>query len=129
MKINNLLEKMVKITESKAGQYSLRMVNTAQNGRRIELSKSIVSALELEDQVCITMTTNPVTLLFSKLPLDEEFSKSYPLKNYRTIYASGIVQAVSKDAQLDYSNCSSRCFASSEKETYNGVPVIIFEFN
>lgn len=128
MKINNLLENAVKISEGKAGQYSLRIVNTSQNGRRIELSKSIVSTLELEDQVFVTMTENPVTLLFSKFPLDECFSTAFPLKNSRTIYASGIVQAVSKNAELDYSNCSSHSFASSEKETYNDAPVIIFEF-
>lgn len=129
MKISNLLENAVKISEGKAGLYSLRIVNTSQNGRRIELSKSIVSTLELEDQVFVTMTENPVTLLFSKFPLDEKFSTAFSLKNSRTIYASGVVQAVSKDAQLDYSNCTSHSFTSCEQEIFNGTPVIIFEFN
>lgn len=96
-------------------------------GRRIEVSKSLVNALKLEDEIYITMTMDPVTIIFSKDSICE-FSYSFPLKNARTIYCSSIITSITESAKIDYSNCSSRSFSTSEQDTINDNTVIVFVF-
>lgn len=85
-------------TGSRAG---VRIIN-CKNGKRIELSKKILSALGSPSEISFLYAKNYLILAYT----DEHI---FPLrgKNHNTIYSAALVDELTSKFSLDFSNCTS----------------------
>ena len=110
------------------GTYSFGIVNSKRNGKRITLSKSLSTALGLEDTIELIAIPEEGILMVSKA-FPEGAAKQYTLKGDpdgpKTCYYTEVVKALVKDFELDFDGHTSRSFNKITIDKSVDVPVAI----
>ena len=130
MKDFNALFEAAKVAEVRqvsatgSSKYSVSIVNSDGNGKRVALSKALFEKLQLEGSVCmLPLAEENVLLLAKEMPFPstskiELTSKKDP----RIIYNADVVALLVKTFGLDYSNSrTSLSFNQIELEEHEGV--------
>lgn len=130
MKDFNALFEAAKVAEVRqvsatgSGKYSVSVVNSDGNGKRMTLSKALLEKLELEGYVCMLPLAEENILLLAK---DMPFPSASKIeltskKDPRIIYNADAVELLVKTFNLDYSNGrTSLSFRQIEFEEHEGV--------
>lgn len=109
MKFIDLTKNMVNITEginySARTPYSISVINTEKNGKRITLSSSLYQELEKPNKMNIFLDENTIILVLAE-------TGPTVSKKGRCIYCTKIVEDITKKFNLDYSNVTSHSFSA-----------------
>lgn len=112
------------VSATGSSKYSVSVVNSDGNGKRVALSKALFEKLQLEGSVCmLPLAEENVLLLAKEMPFPstskiELTSKKDP----RIIYNADVVALLVKTFGLDYSNGrTSLSFNQIEFEEHEGV--------
>jgi hypothetical protein len=111
------------VSATGSSKYSVSVVNSDGNGKRVALSKALFEKLQLEGSVCmLPLAEENVLLLAKEMPFPstskiELTSKKDP----RIIYNADVVALLVDTFGLDYTNCTSKSFNQIEFEEHEGV--------
>ena len=111
------------------GKYSLGIVNSKSNGKRLTLSKSIAENLKIETELYAMPAEDDRKLVLSKTKV---FPHSVELKitdeGKRTSYCAPFVELLTDRFALDFSKHVSRTFYDVDFDTYENTLVAIVSF-
>ena len=115
-----------------AGKHSFGIVNSRSNGKRVTLSKSLSSALNLADTAEFVALPDDGILMVSKsfpegLAVPQKLSGEANEK--RICYNSTLVKAITDDFHLDFSKHVSCSFSDISIEDHDGTAVAIIQMN
>ena len=95
------------------GKMSISIVNSEDCGKRIELSKTLHHALGEPKSVMFSLVDSKSSKLAIAATLPNE-SAEYEIKKRLCIYASPVIEAITRAFALDYSKCTSKAFDNIE---------------
>ena len=111
------------------GKFSLGLVNSKNNGKRLTISKAIADKLDLIDKVYAMPAEDDRKLVLSKTKV---FPHSVELKitdeGKRTSYCAPFVELLTDRFALDFSKHVSRTFYDVDFDTYENTLVAIVSF-
>ena len=109
---------------SSGNTYSVGIVNSFDNGKRVTISKSLAKKLVLTDTVSVLPMTDDGVVLFAKeLPFTATSTVKLSGKDKKIIYSAPLVQMLTSAFGLDFSARTSMAFNEVEFEDLNGVTV------
>ena len=121
--LNNLKLKAAQTTlkapvTTGSGAYSVGIVNSRNNGKRVSLSKALCEKLGLTEKAAFMPIADEKVLLIGKTlsfctPLVGKLSG----EGKKLCYNSGIVASLTAEFGLDFSSCTSMSFSKVEFET------------
>lgn len=105
-----------------SGRYSLGIVNSKSNGKRISISKALTQKLGLTDTVQMAaFPQHGFLMMASTLPSKKASSCFLTGDDKKIGYSADIVHRLTEDFNLDFSEHVSRSFSKVEFEEQNGV--------
>ena len=108
------------------GKYSVSVVNSDGNGKRITLSKALRDKLQLSDSISMVPLKKERVLMMAKaLPFESASNIQLNSSNGRISYNAGAVKLIVDTFGLDYSNRTSMSFSDIEFDTHEGMTVAI----
>ena len=115
------------VSASGSGKYSISVVNSNGNGKRITLSKALVEKLDLDGSVSMLPLPGEGVLMVAKeLPFASASTIELTSSDKRTAYHAGAVKLLVDSFNLDYSGGkTSMSFNDVEFTEHNGETVAI----
>ena len=108
------------------GKYSVSVVNSDGNGKRITLSNALKDKLQLEGSFSmIPLVEDRVLMMAKNLPFKSASTIQLNSNNGRIAYHAGAVKMIVEAFDLDYTRRTSMSFGDVEFDTYDGVTVAI----
>ena len=112
------------VTGSGSGKYSISVVNSDGNGKRITLSKTLVEKLGLTDSISLLpLKESGVLMVAKQLPFERASNIALNSKDKRTAYHAEAVQLIAATFSLDYSSKTSYSFNDIEFITEDGMEI------
>ena len=112
------------VSGSGSGKYSISVVNSDGNGKRISLSKALVEKLGLTDSVSLLpIKENGILMVAKKLPFERASDITLNSKDKRTAYNAEAVQLITATFGLDYSSKTSYSFNDIEFMDEDGMEI------
>lgn len=97
--------------------YSVGIVNSEGNGKRVSFSKALTRKLELTDTVCLLPLPEDGVVLISKEPLHPDSTVGKLSGNEKKIcYSAGIVALLIDTFGLDFAGHTSRSFSNIQMD-------------
>lgn len=125
-----LMSATVPAMAKSGGKFSLGLVNSKNNGKRMTISKAIADKLDLIDKVYAMPSVGDCKLVLSKTRV---FPNAVELKitdeGKRTSYCAPFVELLTDHFALDFSKHVSRTFYDVVFDKHNGEDVAIISFN
>ena len=124
-----LMNATVPAIAKSGSKYSLGIVNSRNNGKRLTISKSIADNLELTDKVYAMPAVDDRKLVLSRtqvFPNSVELTLSGEGK--KISYSARFVLLLTDMFGLDFSEHVSRTFTDITFDEYEGVPVAVISF-
>ena len=95
---------VAQVATTGSGKYSVSVVNSNGNGKRITLSKALVEKLELDGYVSMMpLQSEGVLMLAKTLPFDNASTIELNSSDRRIAYHAGAVKLIVDTFSLDYS--------------------------
>ena len=119
-------ENLPQISGNGSGKYSVSIVNSSGNGKRVTLSKALVEKLQLEGTVDILPVPSENAVMMGKtlsFPCTSQIELNSADK--RTAYHANAVKVIVEAFGLDYSNKTSMSFNDIEFAEIDGVPIAV----
>lgn len=116
----------VAITHTSSGNspLSFGIVNSAANGKRISLSKSLVATLGLDKHIAIiAIPTEGVVMVARDLPFEGAICGELRGEDKKLWYASNVVLLLTELFDLDFKTRVSRSFSDISINELDGMPV------
>ncbi len=114
---------------SSSSKYSMGIVNTPDNGKRLTFSKSIVDEIGVTDTAFAMPAEGDRKLVVGKtLPFPDAVKLTLRGKTRRTCYHSQMVALLTEMFNLDFSAKTSLTFDNVSFDTYEDVKVAIITF-
>lgn len=113
---------------SGGGKYSLSIVNNI-NGKRVTLSKTLSSDLNITDEVHFLPVPSENILIVSSKSISSK-SASCPMSGQdgkKICYAAGVVKMITEAFALDYSNVTSLSFNNISFDMIKGQKVALVD--
>ena len=112
---------------SSRGRYSIGIVNSPRNGKRVTFSASLSADLKLEEKVYVTSFADDGFVLIGATPFCEA-SVEYKLsgEGKKISYSAGLVTYLAETFDLDYSSCVSKSFVEIELDPSVSMAVVRF---
>ena len=110
------------VSATGSSKYSVSVVNSDGNGKRVTLSKALIEKLELEGSVYMLPLANEGVLLLAKamaFPSASEIVLNS--KDQRISYNADAVKLLVDTFGLDYSKCTSKAFNQIEFESHEDI--------
>ena len=104
------------------GKYSMGIVNSKSNGRRITLSKSIADKLQIDDELFAMPAEGENKLVITK-------TKVFPNSGKKTIYCGPLVVLLTKMFNLDFSKQVCKTYSNVSFEEFKGEQVVVVSFS
>ena len=130
--LDNLFVQAEKVTADIAanvgnnGGFSVGIVNSNQNGRRISLSKALCAKLQITDTaVFMPLPQEGVLLVANELPMSNAVKGNLKGEGKKLCYSAELVLALSKLFNLDFSTRTSMSFSDVEIDVKDDIPVAI----
>ena len=135
--IANLLAKAsttnIPVVNTSAGgssRFSMGIVNSKNNGKRLTFSKALSSKLGLAETVQMLPIMDEGVLLVAKdLPVSSASSGSLRGDEKKICYAASLVELLTSVFRLDFSEHVSRSFNDIQFEEHDGVTVAIIKMS
>lgn len=112
------------------GKYSMGIVNSKSNGRRITLSKSIADKLQIENELFAMPAEGENKLVITKAKV---FPNSVKLnasgEGKKTIYCGPLVELLTKMFALDFSKNVCKTYSNVSFEEFKGEQVAVISFS
>lgn len=114
---------------SNTGKYSFGIVNSKKNGKRLSFSKALSNVLGLTDKVTLMPNIEDGKVVICRTLVFPQALKGI-LRNEgsKICYNTALVERLSEDFFIDFSNRVSYTFTDIEIDEFNGVPVAIVTF-
>ena len=107
-----------------ANIYSLGVVNSEGNGKRIVFSKALARKLQLEDSVDIVpLKDKGVVLVAKELSSKKAIQCKLSGKDRKICYSAGLVQLLIETFEVDYGEHVSRSFRDVEFDERGDLPI------
>lgn len=115
------------VSGSGSGKYSVSVVNSTGNGKRITLSKALAEKLDLDGSVSmLPLQSEGVLMVAKELPFASASNIELTSSDKRTAYHAGAVKLLVDSFNLDYSGGkTSMSFNDVEFTEHNGETVAI----
>lgn len=119
------------VTGTGSGKYSITVVNSDGNGKRITFSKALVEKLGLTEGVSlIPLKDEGILMAAKKLPFERASHILLNSKDKRTAYNAEAVQLITKAFKLDYTNGrTSYSFNNVDFMTDNGMEIAVIQIS
>ena len=115
---------------SSSSKYSMGIVNTPDNGKRLTFSKSIADELGITDTAFAMPAEGERKLVVGKtLPFPEAVKLTLKGTTKKTCYNAHMVASLTDMFNIDFSTKTSRSFTEVTFDMYNGVKVAIITFS
>lgn len=116
-------------THTSSGKYSVGIVCSESNGKRVTFTAALASHLKLGNVVYITAYAEDGFIVIGATPYNN-LSSSYKLsgKDKKIAYASDLVHYLIDNFHLDYSTCVSRSFGNIIFNNDPNTPMAILRF-
>lgn len=116
-------------THTASGKYSVGIVCSENNGKRVTFTAALASHLKLQNVVYITAYADDGFIVIGATPYSD-FSSSYKLsgKDKKIAYASDLVHYLIDAFHLDYSTCVSKSFGQIIFNNDPDTPMAILRF-
>ena len=112
------------------GKYSMGIVNSKSNGRRLTLSKSIADKLKIDDELFAMPAEGENKLVITKTKV---FPNSVKLtacgEGKKTIYCGPLVELLTKMFNLDFSKHVSQTYSNVSFEEFKNEQVAVISFS
>lgn len=105
---------------------SINIVNSVHNGKRITLSKGLLEALSEPESIQFMTSKDDGVLIIGK-NLGVKNSFKFSETNPCVIYCSGLVNSITEEFELSYTNKTSMSFSDIEIDDNDGEPVAIIK--
>lgn len=110
------------VSATGSSKYSVSVVNSDGNGKRVTLSKALIEELGLEGSVYMLPLADEKVLLLAKTMSFPSASKIVlNSKDQRTAYNADAVKLLVDTFGLDYAKCTSKAFNQIEFEDQDGI--------
>lgn len=110
------------VSATGSSKYSVSVVNSDGNGKRVTLSKALIEKLELEGSVyMLPLAGEGVLLLAKEMSFPSASKIVLNSKDQRISYNADAVKLLADTFGLDYSKCTSKAFNQIEFEEQDGV--------
>lgn len=132
MDVSALLKKAPSVKETatvttattNGNAYSVGIVNSIDNGKRVSISKSLAQKLALGDTLFVLpMAEDGVALLAKALPFDAASNVKLSGSSKKIAYSAALVQLLTAEFGLDFSDRTSMSFNEVDFDNLNGVTV------
>ena len=119
----------IRTVAGSVGKYSLGIVNSPHNGKRISFSKALAYELGLADTVTVMPHATARKLVIGRtLPFPNAVLGKLSGEGKKICYRASIVEMLTKTFDIDFTEHVSRTFGDIEFDKCNGVPVAIVTF-
>ena len=114
------------VSVSGSGKYSISVVNSDGNGKRITLSKALVQKLGLDGSVSmLPLQGEGVLMLAKELPFASASNIALTSSDKRIAYHAGAVKLLVDTFRLDYSKKTSMSFSDVEFTEQGGMTIAV----
>ena len=110
------------VSATGSSKYSVGIVNSDRNGKRVTFSKSLIEKLGLEGSVyMLPLADEGVLLLAKEMSFPSASEIVLNSKDQSISYNADAVKLLVDTFGLDYTNCTSKAFNQIEFEEHEGV--------
>ena len=110
------------VSATGSSKFSISIVNSDGNGKRVTLSKALIDKLQLEGSVyMLPLAEENVLLLAKEMPFPSASKIALTSKDGRISYNADAVKLIVDTFGLDYSKCTSKSFNQIEFEDQDGI--------
>ena len=117
------------VTHASRGKYSVGIVCSAKNGKRVTFTSALSERLKLKDSIYVTAYTDDGFIVIGATPYNEQ-SSEFKLsgENKKISYSAELVHFLIEAFNLDYSNCVSKSYGDIVFNNDPNSPMAILNF-
>ena len=118
---------VARIASTGSSKYSVSVINSDGNGKRVVFSKELVKKLNLNGCVSLLpVKGESVLMVASVLPFENASTIKLTSADKRTAYHAGAVQLIANTFDLDYTDKTSMSFGDVDFIDHEGVTIAVF---